>query len=165
MVTHGSIDVYSRVVVFLHCSDNRASTVLKEFRKAVYTYYGLPSRVRCDQGQQVARVMLTQRGLDRGSVLVGASVHNQHIERLWRDLFLAVIQLYRRLFYYIENRGLLNPLCDEHLLALHYMFIPHINRALCTFSEAWNYHPMRGWYGHSPVQMYTKEMVRLRQID
>jgi hypothetical protein len=96
--------------------------VLKEFRKAVNTY-GLPSRVRCDQGLEsveVTRVMLEQRGLDRGSVLVGASVRNRRIERLWKDMFLAVIQLYHRLFYYLENNNLLDPLCDEHLNALHY---------------------------------------------
>jgi len=129
LVIHGGIDGYSWLVVFLHCSDNNmASTVLERFQKAV-EMYGLPSRVRTDQGLEnieVAKLMLVQRGCDRGSVLVGASVHNQRIERLWRDLYTAVVQLYKRLFYHLENTGLLNPLEPNHLYALHYVFIPCI---------------------------------------
>ena len=109
LVIQGGIDGYSRLVVFLHCSDNNmATTVLKRFQKAV-EMYGLPSRVRTDQGLEnieVAKLMLVQRGCGRGSVLVGASVHNQRIERLWRDLYTAVVQLYKRLFYHLENTGL-----------------------------------------------------------
>lgn len=86
LVTHGAIDGYSRLVVFLHWSDNnKASTVLQQFVGAVQAY-GLPSRIRTDQGLEnieVARMMLKQRGTDRGSILVGSSVHNQRIKWLW----------------------------------------------------------------------------------
>ena len=106
LVIHGAIDGYSRLVLFLHCSDNnRASMVLQQFVGAVQVY-GLPSRIRTDQGLvnvEIARIMLEQRGTDRASVLVGSSVHNQRIERLWRDVFTAVAQLYHRLFYHLEN--------------------------------------------------------------
>ena len=80
MVIHGGIDGYSRLVVFLHCSDNnRSSTMLNQFQKAVHMH-GLPSRVRTDQGLEnvdVARLMLEEQGTERASVLVGSSVHNQ----------------------------------------------------------------------------------------
>ena len=50
MVTHGAIDGYSRVVLYLKCtSNNRATTVYELFLVAVQNF-NLPSRVRTDQG-------------------------------------------------------------------------------------------------------------------
>ena len=83
-MTHCSIDGYSRLVVFIKCSsNNKASTVYESFLQAIERY-GLPSRVRCDQGGEnvlVARHMLRHRGSDRRSVLVGSSVHRTIVER------------------------------------------------------------------------------------
>ena len=168
LVIHGAIDGYSRLVLFLHCSDNnRASTVLQQFVGAVQVY-GLPSRIRTDQGLEnveIARMMLEQRGTDRASVLVGLSVHNQRIKRLWRDVFTAVAQLYHRLFYHLENLGILDPLDCHHLYALHYVYILRINHALTLFLNGWNKHPVSGCGGNSPMQMFTKEMVKLSQTN
>ena len=77
------------MITFLHCStNNKASTVYDLFLKAIRTY-GLPSRMRSDQGREnilVAQHMLENRGLGRGSFLTARSNHNQRIERLWRDV-------------------------------------------------------------------------------
>ena len=91
LVVHGAVDGFSRIPVYLHCSgNNRANTVLSLFLKAV-SVYGLPSRVCCDKGGEnvdVASYLLSHplRGPGRGTVIVGRSVHNQCIERLWRDV-------------------------------------------------------------------------------
>ena len=91
IVVHGGIDGYSRLPVFLSASTNNAAdTVLQCFLYGVQQY-GLPSRVRCDRGGEnvmVLQFMLThpQRGPGRGSCITGRSVHNQRIERFWRDL-------------------------------------------------------------------------------
>ena len=72
---------YSKMIVFLQCSNNKtALTVLQLFEQA-FQRYGLPSHVRSDkagENTQVAWYMLTQRLCcpDRGSV------HNQRIESL-----------------------------------------------------------------------------------
>lgn len=58
---------------------------------------------------ELAKLMLMEQGFDLGSILVGASVHNQRIDRLWRDVFKAVSQLYYRPFYHMESTGLLYP--------------------------------------------------------
>ena len=80
--------------MFLSCSgNNKATAVLDEFQKAVGEH-GLPSCVRADQGTEnfrVATYMLNHpsRVPGRGSFIIGPSVHNQQIERLWRDVFVG----------------------------------------------------------------------------
>jgi len=94
MVTHGGIDGYSRLVVYLHCSsNNKAATVYKHFLSAV-RQYALPSRDWSDHGREnylVAAHMLEPRGLNQNSMITGSSVHNQRIECLWGTTCTAVL--------------------------------------------------------------------------
>lgn len=164
LVTHAAIDGFSRLIVFIKCShNNKCSTVYNLFLQAV-EQYGLPSRIRCDQGLEnieVARHMIRHRGVERRSVLVGSSVHNQRIERLWRDSHRCVTSTFYRLFYYLEMNDLLDPIDEMNLFALQYVFLPRINRALVQFKDTWNSHGIRTEQGQTPNQLFTAGVLRL----
>ena len=166
IVVHAGIDGYSRMIVYMKCSsNNKALTVYNLFIEATRNY-GVPSRVRSDQGKentQVADYMLRHRGLNRGSMMVGSSVHNQRIERLWRDMHRCITILYYRLFYYLENEGMLDALNEIHLFALHYIYIPRINRSLSQFTLSWNNHSIRTAHNRSPNQLFTEGSLQLRR--
>ena len=155
----------SRLIVYLHCStNNQARTAYELFLEAVHQYH-LPSRVRSDQGGEnilVAQHMIQHRGAARRSIITGPSVHSQRIERLWRDLHHGVTLLYYRLFYYLEQHDLLDPIDEQHLYALHYIFVPRINRALDVFKNAWNHHRIRTAHHKSPHQLFTAGMLLLQ---
>ena len=153
------------MVVFLKCSNNnRSQTVYDLFIKAA-NRFGLPSRVRSDYGGEnylVARHMIRHRGQGRGSMLTGSSVHNQRIERLWVDMYRSVTIVYYRLFYHLEEQGLLDPLNEMHIFALHYIYIPRINHSLKCFQDGWNHHGIRTVRHLSPMQLYHQGIFRLQ---
>ena len=165
LVTHGGIDGYSRLILFLECStSNKAETVLRLFENAT-KQYGIPSRIRTDQGGEnvlIALLMLRVRGTDRRSVITGCSTHNQRIERLWRDMHRSVTILYYRLFYFLEEQQLLDPINEVHLFCLHYVFLPRINNALNIFIEGWNCHQIRTANHRSPQQLFLQGSLQLQ---
>ena len=158
IVIHGGIDGFSRLITYLKVStNNQASTVLTAFIEAV-DKLGLPSRIRIDRGGenvQLAEYMLDhpERGPGRSSVIAGRSVHNQRIERLWRDLHSGCVSLFYN-FYFLEDIGLLDCNDPTDLHALHFVFFPVIQRQLDFFQEGWDNHRLRTEGNYSPQQLW-----------
>ena len=60
--------------------------------------------------------------------------------------------------------GTTDPINEKHLFALHYIYLPRINRSLKQFKEAWNCHRLRTEGGRTPNQLFTAGLLRLTYL-
>ncbi|XP_019862005.1 PREDICTED: uncharacterized protein LOC109590546 [Amphimedon queenslandica] len=161
LVIHGGIDGFTRTIVFLKCSDNnRASTVLDSFTKATQSY-NVPSKIRTDCGgenSEIWRCMINYHSTP-SSVITGSSVHNERIERLWRDVTRSVSSLFISAFQELEEDGKLNPTNDLDVFCLHWVYLPLINKTLEEFRESWNNHPISTEHNNTPNQLLCQGLL------
>lgn len=162
-VTHGCVDGYSRLITYLGtATTNEAKVVLNLFVQACH-HLGVPSRIRCDRGNEnldVALFLTLLHGNDRTSVIAGKSVHNQRIERMWRDVATQVTDFFYHLFYALEDDSVLDIENDIHMIALRVVFLPVINQQMKVFRSAWNNHRLRTEQNRSPKQVWLDGMLR-----
>ena len=161
MVIHGGIDGFSRLITYIKCANNNlASTVLCEFLKGI-SIYGLPCSVRTDCGGEnvdVWRYMLSTHQ-DPSCVLTGNSVHNERIERLWRDVTRCVSSAFIDTFYELEAQGVLDPSNEVDVFCLQVVFLPRINKCLAEFQGSWNSHPLSTEGNMSPLQLCVSGLI------
>ena len=54
---------------------------------------------------------------------------------------------------------MLDPLSETDLYALHYVYLPRINKALHIFAEGWNSR-LSSEHNKPPLHLFTKSMLR-----
>jgi len=160
-VVHGCIDEFSRMITFLSSNtNNRSKTVFQLFRHATMEF-GIPSHVRSDKGGEnilVCLFMVAYRGPGRASHIAGSSVHNQRIERLWRDVYRCVCCSFHEVFYFLEAQGVLDSANDYDLFVLHCVF-QLLTITYKYFARAWNQHPIRTERNWSPHKIWINGMI------
>ena len=120
-----AVDGYSRLLTFLKCStNNRASTVLESFVTATQMY-GIPKKVCTDMGGEnidAWEYMISHHGGNDSCVVLGSSVHNERIERMWRDVSRSVIIPFKERFANLEDQEILDVDNEIDLFCLHQVF-------------------------------------------
>lgn len=81
-------------------------------------------------------------------------MHNQRIERLWRDVHTQVTSFFYNTFYALEDSGKLDINNQNDMLALHFVYLPEINRRLSLFHSSWNQHTIRTEGNQTPEQLF-----------
>ncbi|KZT57341.1 hypothetical protein CALCODRAFT_434409 [Calocera cornea HHB12733] len=112
--------------------------------------------------------MLQHRGPHRGSYIWGRSVHNTRIERLWVDVTNSFGRKWSNFFYSLETNHGLNPLNDDHIWLLQWLFLSDMNNDALTFQNQWNYHTLAlDGRNQRPVVLFLVGCIQLgaRGID
>lgn len=58
-------------------------------------------------------------------------------------MYEGVIGFFYNLFQSMEELGILDPLDERHIFALHFVFVTNINYKLEAWREAWGNHRIR----------------------
>lgn len=81
-------------------------------------------------------------------------MHNQRIERLWRDVRTFCTQVYIDHFHQLESAGVIDIDNVGDICALHYVYLPLLNNSLKRFRHAHNNHKVRTMGYRTPLQVY-----------
>jgi hypothetical protein len=87
------------------------------------------------------------------AVITGNSVHNQRIERFWRDVFEKETEYYYNIFQYLHHEKGYNFARPVEQFCLHFLFLPRINESMDECRRSWNIHKISTMGNYRPEQL------------
>ena len=144
-VTFGAVDGFTHQIMSLSCcNNNQASTLLNAFiNSPMVQQRSLPIFIRGDGGLEnasIAKLINSVSGTNH--FISGRSVHNQRVERMWRDVFTNVIGYYKNHLETITAKYDIE-LTDNNIWIIQSLYLDGINEELRKFQLNWNSHSMR----------------------
>ena len=82
---------------------------------------------------------------------------------MWRDVHNYVVSCYKNIFYFLEEREVLDP--NDEIYALQYICFPRLNNTSDQLVLQWNNHPLSREGGYSPLQKWTEGFDQYAQSD
>ena len=142
----GQIDGYSRLISSLHIpTDNQVETASGFFIDSIREY-GVRSRICTDRESEFNNVNFLMDKLigdNRRNLMKGSSVHNQRIERFWRDVFMEFLDRYCRLFSQMEREDVLDIGNGINMFVLQYIYASSLEVDLKAWATLHNNHGVR----------------------
>ena len=120
LIIHAGIDGFSRCITYIKCANNNSAGTVDSFMEGI-SAYGRPVCVRSDHGREnveVWRCMLSIYN-DPSCIITGSSVHNERIERMWRDVT-RVSSTFITVFSDLEAQNILDPINEVDIFCLHF---------------------------------------------
>ena len=71
--------------------------------------------------------------------------------------------MFYQLFYHMEECLLLDPSNEIHIFALHFVFLPRVNRHLRIFSSGHNNGPISTERNMIPVQLWVNGLMQIQR--
>lgn len=81
---------------------------------------------------------------------------------MWPDVNRVIVSRFLNIFLFLESNGYLDPDNEIHILALHNVYLPLINNSIDEFVRQWKNHPLTSECHYSPLQLWVRDMVTLR---
>ena len=119
--------------------------------------------VACKWRLVVPSAPLDRRGLERGSIITGSSVHNCWVERAHRDVNAGVLCFYAKLFGEMVKKLVFLTIQMKYICFVFITYTyqsPRINKSLEEFVDQMNQRPVSTEHNMSPLQLWTSGMLQ-----
>ena len=103
------------------------------------------------------------RSLSNTSHSFNRSTHNIRAERSWRDVRKDTLEVFRKIFEFLEDTNLLDMENTVHRVCLYIVFQPRIQASLNRTVYSWNHHKMRTEHYKTPYSIY--ELSKAKAIN